>query len=211
MREFGGPDLVGGDIVVTFPCLLWYFVDRFGLLRFVVGEEPSDGKIYLVEGTLLPYLRAEQILDQHTFLDDGGRGRGVVRWKGEVNSKYRFSVNPADYTKGVRTSDIMVVHLVVESGIWATDFEDLHGSRVRKISAALDLDGLLLAALLVVTRTLLCGFRDGSILVECAPLRLDDERRRSGRSGRRVMFHLCRPSVPGWLEWRDLEMDRKMV
>jgi hypothetical protein len=143
-RGFDGLDLVGGDIVVTFPCPLLNFGGRFGLLLCVAGEEPSGGKIYLVEGTLLPYLRVEQILGLHTFLDDVVRARGVVRWKGEVNWKYQFSVNQVDYTKVARTSDIKVVHLVVKSGIWGRDSVVRHECHVRKISVALDLDELLL-------------------------------------------------------------------
>jgi hypothetical protein len=101
-RGFDALDLVGDDIVVAFPYLLLCFLDRFGLLLFVVGEEPSGERIYLVEEMLLPYLLVEQILGLHTFLDDVGRGRGVVSAKEEVNPKYRFSVNQVDCTKVTR-------------------------------------------------------------------------------------------------------------
>jgi hypothetical protein len=136
-------DLVGGDIVVTFPCLLLYFEDRFGLLLCGVAGEPSGGKIYLGEETLLPYLRVEQILGRHTFPDDV-RGQGVLRSKGEVNSKYQFSVNRVDYTKVTRRWGIKVVHLVVKSGIWERDSVVQHERHGTKISVALDLDGRLL-------------------------------------------------------------------
>lgn len=101
-RGFDGLDLVGDGIVVTFPYLLLYFVGRFGLLLFVVGEEPNGERIYLVEEKLLPYLLGEQILVRHTYPDDVVRGRGVEPVKEEVNPKYRFSVNQVDYTKVTR-------------------------------------------------------------------------------------------------------------
>jgi len=101
-RGFDGLDLVGDGIVVTFPYHLLCFGGRFGLLLFVVGEEPSGERIYLVEEMLLPYLLVEQILVLHTFLDDVVKGRGVVPVKEEVIPKYRFSVNQVDYTKVTR-------------------------------------------------------------------------------------------------------------
>jgi hypothetical protein len=101
-RGFDGLDLVGDGIVVTFPYLLAYFVSRFGLLLFVVGEEPNVERIYLVEEMLLPYLLGEQILVRHTCRDDVVRGRGDVPVKGEASPKYRFSVNQVDYTKVTR-------------------------------------------------------------------------------------------------------------